>query len=82
MSAVAGFYRTCVIDGVLDHSPAEHVRPPTGPDRVTDASAPDADFDGRAEALAVALASIDAVAFADPDNWWSLVFEQMEQGLL
>jgi site-specific recombinase XerD len=25
-SATAGFYRTCVIDGVLEHSPAEHVR--------------------------------------------------------
>jgi integrase len=28
---VAGFYRTCVIDGVLDHSPAEHVRRPIVP---------------------------------------------------
>src|SRR3989442_1635587 len=25
MSVVAGFYRTCVIDGALDHSSAEHV---------------------------------------------------------
>ena len=24
----AGFYRTCVIDGLLEHSPAEHVRRP------------------------------------------------------
>jgi integrase/recombinase XerD len=24
----AGFYRTCVLDGVLEHSPAEHVRRP------------------------------------------------------
>lgn len=24
----AGFYRTCVFDGVLEHSPAEHVRRP------------------------------------------------------
>ena len=24
-----GFYRTCVIDGVLEHSPAEYVRRPT-----------------------------------------------------
>jgi site-specific recombinase XerD len=30
-SVTAGFYRTCVIDGVLDHSPAEHVRRPTVP---------------------------------------------------
>jgi integrase/recombinase XerD len=25
-SVTAGFYRTCVIDGLLEHSPAEHVR--------------------------------------------------------
>jgi integrase/recombinase XerD len=31
MSVVGGFYRTCVIDGVLDHSPAEHVRRPPVP---------------------------------------------------
>jgi site-specific recombinase XerD len=30
-SVAAGFYRTCVIDGVLGHSPAEHVRRPTVP---------------------------------------------------
>jgi site-specific recombinase XerD len=30
-SVTAGFYRTCVIDGLLDHSPAEHVRRPTVP---------------------------------------------------
>jgi integrase/recombinase XerD len=30
-SVVAGFYRTCVIDGVLDHSPADHVRRPAVP---------------------------------------------------
>ena len=30
-SAAAGFYRTCAIDGVLEHSPAEHVRHPTVP---------------------------------------------------
>jgi hypothetical protein len=28
---VTGFYRTCVIDGVLDHLPAEYVRRPTVP---------------------------------------------------
>jgi integrase/recombinase XerD len=28
-SVTAGFYRTCVIDGLLEHSPAEHVRRPT-----------------------------------------------------
>ena len=30
-SVAAGFYRTCVIDGVLEHSPAEHVRCPSVP---------------------------------------------------
>jgi site-specific recombinase XerD len=30
-SVVAGFYRTCVFDGVLEHSPAEHVRRPSVP---------------------------------------------------
>lgn len=31
MSIVAGFYRTAVIDGLIDHSPAEHVRRPHVP---------------------------------------------------
>jgi integrase len=31
MSIVAGFYRTAVIDGVLEHSPSEHVRRPHVP---------------------------------------------------
>jgi integrase/recombinase XerD len=31
LSVVAGFYRTCVIDGVLEHSPADYVRRPTVP---------------------------------------------------
>jgi integrase/recombinase XerD len=30
-SVTAGFYRTCVIDGMLEHSPAEHVRRPSVP---------------------------------------------------
>jgi site-specific recombinase XerD len=30
-SVTAGFYRTCVIDGLLDNSPAEHVRRPSVP---------------------------------------------------
>jgi hypothetical protein len=30
-SVIAGFYRTAVIDGLLNHSPAEHVRRPTVP---------------------------------------------------
>ena len=30
-SVTAGFYQTCVIDGMLEHSPAEHVRRPTVP---------------------------------------------------
>ena len=31
LSVGAGFYRTCVIDGVLEHSPAEYVRRPAVP---------------------------------------------------
>src|SRR6476659_8321453 len=30
-SVVAGFYRTCALDGILQHSPAEHVRRPSVP---------------------------------------------------
>jgi len=30
-SVTAGFYRTCVIDGLPEHSPAEHVRRPAVP---------------------------------------------------
>jgi len=30
-SVTAGFYQTCVLDGVLPHSPAEHVRRPSVP---------------------------------------------------
>jgi integrase/recombinase XerD len=30
-SVTAGFYRTCVIDGLLEHSPADHVRRPSVP---------------------------------------------------
>jgi hypothetical protein len=35
-SVVCGFYRTCVIDGVLQHSPAEWLRRPTVPAGVAD----------------------------------------------
>jgi integrase/recombinase XerD len=31
LSVTAGLYRTCVIDGILEHSPAEHVRRPSVP---------------------------------------------------
>lgn len=31
LSVATGFYRTCVIDGVLEHPPAEYVRRPTVP---------------------------------------------------
>ena len=30
-SVAAGFYRTCVLDGILEHSPAEYVRRPSVP---------------------------------------------------
>ena len=38
-SVTAGFYRTCVIDGIMEHSPAEHVRRPSVP-----AESPTLDF--------------------------------------
>ena len=31
VSVTAGVYRTCVIDGITEHSPAEHVRRPAVP---------------------------------------------------
>jgi hypothetical protein len=31
ISVAAGFYRTCVTHGVLEHSPAEHMRRPAVP---------------------------------------------------
>ncbi|WP_238005587.1 hypothetical protein KZZ52_42600 [Dactylosporangium sp. AC04546] len=31
LSIVIGFYRVCVIDGILPHSPADYVRRPTVP---------------------------------------------------
>jgi len=30
-SVAAGFYRTCVLDGIMEHSPAEHMRRPAVP---------------------------------------------------
>src|SRR3984957_18779031 len=30
-SVTAGFYRTCVLDDILEHSPAEHARRPAAP---------------------------------------------------
>jgi site-specific recombinase XerD len=34
MAVVAGFYRTCVIDTVLEHSPTDYVRRPRVPDEL------------------------------------------------
>ncbi len=31
LSVVVGFYRVCVIDAILEHSPADYVRRPTAP---------------------------------------------------
>jgi integrase/recombinase XerD len=31
LSVVVGFYRTCVVDQILSHSPADYVRRPTVP---------------------------------------------------
>ncbi len=35
-SVTARFYRTCVLDGIVEHPPAEHVRRPRSPGRITD----------------------------------------------
>src|SRR5579871_4284579 len=62
-SVTAGFYRTCVIDGLLEHSPAEHVRRPSVP-----AESPTLGFTHlQFEALLTAARdSADSSAFA----WW------------
>ena len=31
ISVATGFYRTCVLDGIIEHSPAQHVRRPAVP---------------------------------------------------
>jgi SUKH-4 immunity protein len=39
-------------------------------------------LDEQMEDMAVALVDIDEVVFDDPENWWSVIFEQMRNGLL
>ncbi len=59
-SVAAGFYRTCVLDGALEHSPAEHVRRPVVP----------------AESLTVAarpFSSVIHVVGALNDSEWSAI---------
>ena len=41
-SVVAGFYRTCVIDGLMQHSPGEHVRRPAVPTKLNPSPSPSA----------------------------------------
>lgn len=53
-----------------------------GAARETFTDLPEEDIEDRAEELADTLAGIDREAFADPDAWWALVFEQMGEGLL
>jgi hypothetical protein len=50
--------------------------------RAAYAARPDDEMDAHVDVLAGALAGADSEAFADPGNWWSLVFEQMRAGLL
>jgi hypothetical protein len=50
-------------------------------DAVTDACS-EAEELRVAERLAVVLAKIDSAALADPENWWSVVVEQVRDGLL
>jgi hypothetical protein len=42
----------------------------------------DEELDERVEVLADVLAGIDKEAFEDPESWWSVIFEQMRDGLL
>jgi hypothetical protein len=42
----------------------------------------DDDIDDAIDALYRDLLVVDASAFRDPDSWWSVVFEQMKDGLL
>lgn len=42
----------------------------------------DDDIDTVIDTLYRDLLAVDAGAFADPDTWWSVVFEQMRDGLL
>lgn len=42
----------------------------------------DEELDEEVEELAAALVDIDGAVFSDPENWWSVIFEQMRDGLL
>lgn len=46
------------------------------------AGRPDDEIDEQVEVLAAALEDIDKAVFADPENWWSVIFEQLRDGLL
>jgi hypothetical protein len=43
---------------------------------------PDDVLDEQVEVLATTLLEIDENVFDDPENWWSVIFEQMRDGLL
>jgi hypothetical protein len=42
----------------------------------------DDEIDAMIEVLEQNLLAVDATAFDDPDNWWSVIFEQLRDGLL
>lgn len=42
----------------------------------------DDEIDAAIEVLEARLFTIDPPAFADPDTWWSVIFEQLRDGLL
>jgi len=56
-SVVAGFYRMCVIDGVLEHSSAEHVRRPNVPPEATSTTSEKSTATGFSECAAKAARS-------------------------
>jgi hypothetical protein len=51
-------------------------------ERALFAGRPDEELDEVVEVLADTLLELDKEAFADPESWWSVIFEQMRDGLL
>jgi hypothetical protein len=37
---------------------------------------------GEVEDLYIRVEQLDSAAFADPENWWPIIFEQLRAGLL
>jgi hypothetical protein len=70
-SVTAGFYRTCVIDGLLQHSPAEHVRRPSVPAESPTLGLTHLQFEGPAYRLRAILPRSVPTAAGCPRRLWS-----------